>query len=178
MSLRPFPHPWLWRGLFAVAIVAVIVLSLVSNDALRQVDFIGNDKIGHFLAYFVLMAFAVQLRDASADWSRAAFGLLLMSIVLEFLQQASGLRGPGGFDGFFAARLARPVDMLRKLALDAVIVTGWQAWPLLQIVLAARRLGVDSLPTAFVRQTDGRITRAVGAQALQKAIRELQKTQP
>jgi VanZ family protein len=78
--------------LFALALVAVIVLSLVSNDALRQVDFIGNDKIGHFLAYFVLMAFAVQLRDASADWSRAAFGLLLMSIVLEFLQQASGLR--------------------------------------------------------------------------------------
>ncbi len=92
MSWRPFPHPWLWRGLFALALVAVIVLSLVSNDALRQVDFIGNDKIGHFLAYFVLMAFAVQLRDASADWSRAAFGLLLMSIVLEFLQQASGLR--------------------------------------------------------------------------------------
>ena len=64
MSWRPFPHPWLWRGLFALALVAVIVLSLVSNDALRQVDFIGNDKIGHFLAYFVLMAFAVQLRDA------------------------------------------------------------------------------------------------------------------
>ncbi|HWT14949.1 MAG TPA: VanZ family protein [Patescibacteria group bacterium] len=92
MSLRPFPHPWLWRGLFALAITVVIVLSLVSNDSLRQVDFIGNDKVGHLLAYFVLMAFAVQLRDAGSDWSRAAFGLLLMSIALEFLQQASGLR--------------------------------------------------------------------------------------
>jgi len=92
VSLRPFPHPRLWRGLFALAIAGVIVLSLISNESLRQVDFIGNDKIGHLLAYFVLMAFAVQLRDASNDWSRAAFGLLLMSIVLEFLQQASGLR--------------------------------------------------------------------------------------
>lgn len=92
MSLRPFPHPWLWRGLFAFALVAVVVLSLVPNETLREVDFIGNDKLGHFLAYFVLMAFAVQLQDAEADWSRAAFGLLLMSIVLEYLQQASGLR--------------------------------------------------------------------------------------
>jgi VanZ family protein len=92
VSLRPFPHPWLWRGLFAIGLVAVIVLSLVPNETLREVDFIGNDKLGHFLAYFVLMAFAVQLQDAQTDWSRAAFGLLLMSIVLEYLQQASGLR--------------------------------------------------------------------------------------
>lgn len=92
MSLHPFPHLRLWRGLFALAILLVIVLSLVSNDSLRQVDFIGNDKVGHLLAYFTLMAFAVQLQDVSGDWSRAAFGLLLLSIVLEFLQQASGLR--------------------------------------------------------------------------------------
>ena len=92
MSLHPFPHLRLWRGLLALAILLVIVLSLVTNDSLRQVDFIGNDKIGHLLAYFTLMAFAVQLQDVSSDWSRAAFGLLLLSIVLEFLQQASGLR--------------------------------------------------------------------------------------
>ena len=92
MSNRAFVHPLLWRSLFVLAIVLVIVLSLVPNDALRQVDFIGNDKLGHGLAYFTLMAFAVQLQDQRSDWSRAAFGLLLMSIVIEWLQHQSGLR--------------------------------------------------------------------------------------
>jgi hypothetical protein len=92
VSLRPFPHPRLWRGLFALAIAGVIVLSLISNESLRQVDFIGNDKIGHLLAYFVLMASRCSCVTPPRLVARAAFGLLLMSIVLEFLQQASGLR--------------------------------------------------------------------------------------
>lgn len=92
MSNRAFVHPLLWRGLYVLAIMLVIVLSLVPNDALRQVNVIGNDKLGHALAYFTLMAFAVQLQDARRDWSRAAFGLLLMGIVIEWLQHQSGLR--------------------------------------------------------------------------------------
>lgn len=92
MSLRAFIHPRVWQSLFALAIATVVVLSLVPNRMLRRVDVIGNDKIGHALAYFVLMAFAVQLRDSSRDWIRCALGLLAMSIVIEFVQQASGLR--------------------------------------------------------------------------------------
>lgn len=92
MSQHPFPHPRLWRGLFVLVVLLVIALSLVPNDALDRVDVIGNDKLGHLLAYFTLMAFAVQLRDARHDWTRAAFWLLLMGIALEWLQHASGLR--------------------------------------------------------------------------------------
>jgi VanZ family protein len=92
VSLRPFPHPRLWRGLFALLVVVVIALSLVPVSTLREVDFIGNDKIGHFLAYFVLMGFAVQLRDEHSDWSRAAVALLLMGIAIEWLQHQSGMR--------------------------------------------------------------------------------------
>ncbi len=92
MSDRAFVHPLLWRSLFVFVVLLVIVLSLVPNDTLRQVDFIGNDKLGHGLAYFTLMAFAVQLQDARRDWSRAAFGLLLMGIAIEWLQHQSGLR--------------------------------------------------------------------------------------
>lgn len=92
MSTRPFPHLWLWRSLYFLALISVVVLSLVSNDALHKVDFIGNDKIGHFLAYFVLMAFAVQLFDTLRDWLIAATGLLSLSIALEVLQNMSGLR--------------------------------------------------------------------------------------
>lgn len=92
MSLHPFPHARLWRGLFALALLLVLTLSLVPNAMLREVDVIGNDKVGHALAYFTLMAFAVQLRDARSDWTQAAFWLLLMGIVIEWLQHQSGLR--------------------------------------------------------------------------------------
>ncbi len=92
MSLRPFAHPRLWCGLFFVLLIGVIVGSLLPVSELPDVDLRHNDKLLHFTAYFVLMAFAVQLRDASSDWSRAAFGLLLLGIVIEYLQHRSGLR--------------------------------------------------------------------------------------
>ena len=92
MSLRPFVHPRIWCGLFFVLLVGVIVGSLLPTSQLPDVDLVHNDKLLHFSAYFVLMAYAVQLRDASSDWSRAAFGLLLLGIVIEYLQHKSGLR--------------------------------------------------------------------------------------
>lgn len=92
MSLRPFAHPRLWCGLFFVLLAGVIVGSLLPVSELPDVDLMRNDKLLHFIAYFMLMAYAVQLRDASSDWSRAAFGLLLMGIVIEYLQHRSGFR--------------------------------------------------------------------------------------
>jgi len=92
VSLRPFPHPRLWCGLFFLLLLAVIAGSLVPVSQLPDVDLMHNDKLLHFAAYFLLMSYAVQLRDASSDWSRAAFGLLLMGIVIEYLQHRSGLR--------------------------------------------------------------------------------------
>lgn len=92
MSLRPFAHPRLWRGVFALMIIGVFMGSLLPTSQLPDVDLMHNDKLLHFSAYFLLMAFAVQLRDAKAEWSRAAFALLLMGIVIEFLQHQSGFR--------------------------------------------------------------------------------------
>jgi len=92
VSLRPFARPRLWRSVFALMILSVCVGSLLPTSQLPDVDLMHNDKLLHFGAYFLMMAFAVQLRDAGADWSRAAFALLLMGIVIEFLQHQSGLR--------------------------------------------------------------------------------------
>ncbi len=57
-------------------------------------------------------------------------------------QQAPELRGRGGLRGFFASRIHRPSHLLRDLAPDVVLVTGWHAWPLLQMLLAARLRGI------------------------------------
>jgi glycosyltransferase involved in cell wall biosynthesis len=57
-------------------------------------------------------------------------------------QQVPDLRGRGGLRGFFAARITHPVALLRKLDPDVLLLTGWQAWPLVQLLLAAWWLGV------------------------------------
>jgi glycosyltransferase involved in cell wall biosynthesis len=55
------------------------------------------------------------------------------------------LRGRGGLSGFFAARVDGASALLRELAPDVVILTGWHAWPLLQFLWAARRARVTVL---------------------------------
>ncbi len=57
-------------------------------------------------------------------------------------QTAQELRGPGGLAGFFAARLPHPVALLRRLDPDVLLITGWQVWPLVQMLMAARWAGV------------------------------------
>ena len=59
--------------------------------------------------------------------------------------QAPDVRGRGGLTGFFASRLAHPSRLLRDLTPDALLLTGWHAWPLLQLLLAARRQGLPVL---------------------------------
>jgi glycosyltransferase involved in cell wall biosynthesis len=57
-------------------------------------------------------------------------------------QLAPDVRGAGGLDGFFATRIHRPLHLLRQLKPAAVLLTGWQAWPLFQLLLAALWAGV------------------------------------
>ena len=57
-------------------------------------------------------------------------------------QQVPRLRGKGGLHGYFAARIVRPLDLLRQLKPDVVLVTGWHVWALVQLLLAAWWMGV------------------------------------
>jgi glycosyltransferase involved in cell wall biosynthesis len=60
-------------------------------------------------------------------------------------KQVPDLRGRGGLSGFFAARIAHPVTLLRELDPDVLLLTGWQAWPLVQLLAAAWWTGVPVL---------------------------------
>lgn len=50
-----------------------------------------------------------------------------------------------GLDGFFGSRVSNVTRRLKEAAPDAVLVTGWQQWSLLQIALGCRRLGIPLL---------------------------------
>ena len=88
-SLKPFRRPWLWAGLWILAIAAVVVGSLVPGRDLPAVPV--SDKFEHFAAYAVLAAGAVQLFARRVSWAFVCLLLVLMGIGLEVLQAEMAL---------------------------------------------------------------------------------------
>lgn len=86
-SLKPFRRPWLWSGLWCIAIAAVVVASLVPATELPDMP-PGSDKWEHFLAYAALAAFAVQLYDRWPSLLGAGLSLVMLGIGLEYAQGA------------------------------------------------------------------------------------------
>lgn len=84
VGLKPLRRPRLWLGLWCIAIVIVVVLSLIPTPQLALPS--GSDKIEHVLAYFVLAASAVQLFATRAALLRVGLGLVVMGIALELAQ--------------------------------------------------------------------------------------------
>ena len=58
-SLKPFKRPWLWSGLWMLAIAVVVFASLVPAQALPAVPV--SDKLEHFAAYALLSVATVQV---------------------------------------------------------------------------------------------------------------------
>lgn len=85
-ALKPFARPWLWSGLWSLAIAVVVVVSLVPAPDMPHPP--GGDKLHHFLAYAALAASAVQLYARWPSLLGAGLGLVLLGIGLEHAQGA------------------------------------------------------------------------------------------
>lgn len=82
--MRGFAVPGLWLALWLLGWVLCIVLSLMP-----AVDLPGpahSDKIGHFLAYFMLSAWAVWTFRSRRAHLLAALALVALGIAMEFAQ--------------------------------------------------------------------------------------------
>lgn len=88
-SLKPFKRPWLWSGLWVLAIATVVFGSLAPGSDLPTVPF--SDKLQHFFAYAVLSAAGVQLFARRLSWAFVCVLLVLMGIGLEHLQAQMAL---------------------------------------------------------------------------------------
>ena len=86
-SLKPFRRPWLWCGLWCVAIATVVFLSLLPASSLDDLP-TTNDKVEHFLAYAALAFGAVQLFPRWASLMTVGLGLVTMGIGMEYAQGA------------------------------------------------------------------------------------------
>ncbi len=87
--MRPLRYFRLWQAMGWLAVVATIYLSLTSEPVV-ELSFDYGDKLGHFLAYGVLMGWFVQLYQSRARLIAHALFLISLGVGLEFLQQYSG----------------------------------------------------------------------------------------
>ena len=88
-SLKPFRRPWLWAGLWMLAIAVVVVGSLLPGKDLPPLPV--SDKLEHFAAYAVLAAGAVQLFARQLSLGFVCILLVLMGIGLEHVQASMKL---------------------------------------------------------------------------------------
>lgn len=120
--LRGFRWPVLWVGIWLAMIGAVAATSLISADELPPAPFDGFDKVEHFLAYFVLAAYAVMLFAQRRAQALAAAGLIALGVGLEFAQGALTVsRMADSADalanslGVFAGLMLAPTPLARAL---------------------------------------------------------------
>lgn len=85
--LKPLRRPWVWLGLWLLAIAVVIGVCLMPGADLPPMPR-NIDKIEHALAFFVLAACAVQLFSPGRALLGAAAGLVLLGVGIEFAQAA------------------------------------------------------------------------------------------
>lgn len=84
MILRPFARPRLWLGVWIAGWLACVVLSLLPSVPLPDVP--DSDKVGHFLAYFTLSAWAVGLFASRRAHLLAALALVGLGVAMELAQ--------------------------------------------------------------------------------------------
>lgn len=84
MILRPFARPRLWLGVWVFGWALCIALSLLPPIPLGGPQ--DSDKIGHFLAYFILSAWAVSIFRTRRAQVLAALSLVALGLAIEWGQ--------------------------------------------------------------------------------------------
>ena len=99
----------LWIVIGWSFVVAVIILSLMPPPPMPAINY--GDKIGHIIAYFVLMGWFAQIYHAPRQRIQFMIGFFLLGTVLEILQ------------GFGGIRYAEWADMVAN---SAGVILAWQ----------------------------------------------------
>jgi hypothetical protein len=123
-TLRAFHRPLPWLGLWIVGWALCIGLSLMHPPDLGIDMPDDSDKLGHFLAYGMLAAWAVWLFRGTRAQAVSALGLVSLGIALEFAQGAWTVdRMMDWNDG-----VADAVGVLAGLGLARWLAPGFLQW--------------------------------------------------
>lgn len=116
-ALREFTRPRLWLGVWCFGWLLCIALSLLAPPPIPA-QLPEGDKIGHFLAYALLAAWAVWIFRDARSHRRAALALFALGIAIEIAQ------------GTLTSN--RMMDARDALADGAGVLVGWWLalrWP-------------------------------------------------
>ena len=83
--MRTFVKPGFWLGIWIFGWLLCVLLSLITPPNI-SLDVSNSDKIGHFLAYGTLSAWAVMLFRQKRAWILNAVALTFLGIAMEFAQ--------------------------------------------------------------------------------------------
>lgn len=83
--MRQFIKPRLWLGIWIFGWLLCVVLSVITPPDV-SLDVENSDKIGHFLAYGTLAAWAVMIFRTKRAWALSAMCLICLGITMEFAQ--------------------------------------------------------------------------------------------
>ena len=86
--MRPLRYYRFWLALGWLAVGVVVYLSLTPHPI--DISISSGDKMGHFLAYSLLMGWFVQLYQSRSLLIVHAILLIATGVVLEFLQSYTG----------------------------------------------------------------------------------------
>ena len=83
--MRTFVKPGFWLGIWIFGLLLCVLLSVITPPNI-SLDVSNSDKIGHFLAYGTLSAWAVMLFRQKRTWILNAVALIFLGIAMEFAQ--------------------------------------------------------------------------------------------
>lgn len=86
--MRPFCYPLFWLLMGWAGVGLLIYLSLTSTPIRISVHY--GDKLGHMIAYTLLMTWFVQIYQRRAWLLLHAVLLLILGTTLEFIQESHG----------------------------------------------------------------------------------------
>ena len=125
-SLRWTP---LWLLLGICLVITVIYLSLTAKPPVVM-NFEFSDKVGHFLAYAVLMGWFGQIFTGRLPLILFALGFVLMGVSLEFVQ------GMGRHRHFeYADMVANMIGVILGLLLTITVFKGSLRWVEQRVIL-------------------------------------------
>jgi VanZ family protein len=84
-ALRAFARPRLWLGIWIFGWLLCIGLSMLPQPPV-PVDVPEGDKLGHFLAYALLAAWAAWIFESPRARGRALLSLCLLGVLIEVAQ--------------------------------------------------------------------------------------------
>jgi len=89
-NMLRFPGWWITLGILLVCIVIYMSLAPLSFSGI--IYFPQSDKVAHFAAYTVMMFWFSQIYPKRPASLLIASGIIMLGILLEFIQGASGYR--------------------------------------------------------------------------------------